>query len=309
MNLLTQFDRKVRWRVRSAVEHLKYVSTPHPALTAEHTQAIQDLNTEGVHVTSLDRLFGASASKAAYLDAASFIRTPVHRDNAALWRQGISSRDITPAALLANLPSVYLAGLDRGLLALVNGYLRKSVAYHGCVIRHSAVDGNMLGTRLWHQDAEDSNVFRMVVYLNDVAPGGGPFEYIPRSTGLNYRQLGDGALTNERVDAVMPRSRWKQVYGPAGTVVLCDTAKVFHHESVQETQARSVVMIGYSSRFPKSMSLAMSHFPSEDIRGALAAVVPADRVAHASGWRKPAVARRELRQEASAQRKTVLRPA
>ena len=309
MNLFTQFDRKVRWRVRSAVEHLKYHAARRPALTPEHRRAIHDLSTEGVHVTSLDRLFGESACKAAYLHAAEFIRTPAHRDNDSLWRQGISSRDITPPALLAHLPAVYLAGLDPGLLALVGGYLRKSVAYHGCVIRTSAVNGNVLGTRLWHQDAEDSNVFRMVVYLNDVEPGGGPFEYIPRSTGLTYDQLGSGALTNERVAAVMPASRWKQVYGPAGTVVLCDTAKVFHHESVQERQPRSVVMIGYSSRFPKSMGLSMSHFPSEDMLGALAALVPPDRIAHAIGWRKAAVARRELRRDAGERGKALFKPA
>ncbi len=290
--------RRLIHAARSAIERLKYRAT-RSAVSSSHQSIIANLRREGVHVTSLDRLFGDSTASAAYFHAASFIRDPVNLDSASLWRDGASSRDITPVATLTHLPDLYLAALDEQVLTLAAAYLGQPAAFHGSVVRTSAVDGRVVGTRIWHQDAEDARVLRMVVYLNDVEPGGGPFEFIPRSARLSYRQFEPGAkITDEMVERIVPRHFWKQIYGPAGTVILCDTASTFHHESVQERYPRSVVMSGYTSRLPWSMDLAMSHFPLEPIESLAKALIPANRRAHVFGWRNLSQAQAERERSA-----------
>jgi len=163
------------------------------------------------------------------------------------------------------------------------------VGYHGAVLRHSLVDGAGAGPRLWHKDAEDFHVFRMVVYLNDVTLGGGPFEYIPRNLGISYEHFvgAEDALTNERMRQVVAPSLWKRIYGPAGTVVLADTAQTFHHESLQTQRDRAVIMLGYSSRRPKGLpSPRWRIFPFERVRPLLTSIVPPANYDHVFGWRR-----------------------
>jgi len=249
-------------------------------------RVVSDLETEGVHVTSLDRLLPDAGAR--ILDTAlAVLEQASVRDNPSLWTRAASSSDLTAETLLSRVPQLYLLGLDARILSLAQQYLKLPVAYHGAVLRHSLVDNEFSGPRLWHQDAEDFHVLRVVVYLNDVTPGGGPFEYIPLRLGITYRDFrGLGELTNARMQQIVPQEKWKRIFGPAGTVVLCDTAKTFHHESMQTERDRSVIMIGYSSRRPRSMKLAMSHFPAERVRPALTKIVPSANYSHVFGWRR-----------------------
>jgi hypothetical protein len=255
--------------------------------TADAASVAADLDTEGVHVTSLDRLLPESAPQI-LANAAALLQDEGARTESALWTRGSASSDLAAEAMLARVPELYLLGLDARILQLVQHYLRLPVAYHGAVLRHSLIDGRFAGPRLWHQDAEDFHVFRMVLYLTDVTATSGPFEYIPRSLGITYRHFHDheGELTNERMEQVVPKRLWGRCLGPAGTVVMCDTAKVFHHESMQTERDRAVLMIGYSSRRPSGMDLAMSHFPVERVTPALRKIVPPANHGHVFEWRR-----------------------
>jgi hypothetical protein len=253
-------------------------------------QIIADLAVEGVHVTTVERLLPHMADdiRGAFTSAEQILREDGGvREGRSLWSRASTSTDLRADVLLTRLPVLYTLGLEPHLLTLVHHYLRLPVAYHGAVVRHSLVDGAGAGPRLWHMDAEDFHVFRMVIYMNDVLPGGGPFEYIPRSLGVTYKSFDrPDQLTNERMRAVVPEKFWKRVYGPAGTVVIADTARTFHHESLQTERARSVVMIGYSSRRPKAMELAMAHFPVEKVRPILTSMVPSANYEHVFNWRR-----------------------
>jgi len=258
--------------------------------TPYESQILSDLETEGVHVTSIDQLMPdfPAASREVLLRASVFLKNEINGPEAKTWRRGESSYDLTGGALLARLPEAYLIGLNERVLALALRYFGLPVGYHGAVLRHSLIDGEFVGTRLWHQDAEDFNVLRMVVYLNDVQLGGGPFEYIPRSLGISYRQFRgfEARITNAEMSKVVPVRLWKQITGPAGTIVLCDTAKTFHHESLQIERERFVIMIGYSSRRPNGMALAMQHFPVEQVRPALIQIIPQANFGHVFDWRR-----------------------
>ena len=294
---VTRLRSKVRRRLLEATHHLESLVVRRRLtgqLTVRQSEVLADLSTEGVHVSTLDKLMPETAASlgSSFRLALELLHEVPLKEPSRVWRRGSASNDLRADVMLEMVPELYLLGLDSNLLDLVQQYLRLPVAYHGAVVRHSLVDGIGAGPRLWHQDEEDFHVLRMVVYLNDVTMGGGPFEYIPRSLGISYKQFAgfEGQLTNDRMRQVVPIESWKRVYGAAGTVVLCDTAQVFHHESLQTERDRAVIMIGYSSRRPRSMATSMAHFPAEQVDQALRRIVPVAKYPHVFSWRKPAEA-------------------
>lgn len=256
-------------------------------------EAIADLSTEGVHVTSVERLIGPAAP--IYRDAmARAVEFAAHARDAGNgvhgnWLPSGASIDLSADEMLRRLPELYLFGLSRQVLALAQRYLKVPVAYHGAVMRRSVVDGNRVGPRLWHRDVEDFHVLRTIVYLTDVDEDSGPFEYIPRHRKIDPRDLRDlrsGAMrTNEAMQEIVPMTEWRQCLGPAGTVVLADTAQVLHHESLQRGRERCVVMMGHSSRRPSGRALALSHFRAEAHVGALGGLLLPEHRPHVFGWR------------------------
>lgn len=256
------------------------------ALTDE---IVADLRTEGVHVTTVDRLFGPSAPtyRAAIAAAGELVAgrgtgAPVR------WHRSTASIDLDHQELLGRLPELFMLGLDAALLAVAEHYLGLPVGYHGAVLRHSPVDGRQVGPRRWHRDAEDFHVLRTVLYLNDVDEDGGPFEYLPRRlASLGGRALAaDGMCSDEQLAAHVPREHWKRCAGPAGTLVIADSAQVFHHESLQRGSARSVLMIGHASSRPRHPALAQAHFPAHEHAETLARLVPPPQHPLVFGWRQ-----------------------
>lgn len=268
------------------------------ALTDEVVAA---LGTEGVYVTSVERLLGPAAP--AFLDAIATARALVSErgpGQRVRWRRSTASIDLAHEELLTRLPALYLFGLDATLLAIAEQYLRVPVAYHGAVLRHSPVDGRQVGPRRWHRDAEDFHVLRTVLYLSDVTEAGGPFEYVPRSLQSQAgRAVGSiGMCTDERMATQVPRARWKRVVGPAGTIVIADSAQVFHHESLQRDAPRTVLMMGHASRRPRSPVLSQAHFPVQQHAVTLDALVPAALRPYVFDWRRQDVALPESATEA-----------
>ena len=280
--------------------------------TPHESQIIHDLETEGVHVTTIDRLLPESAPTIheSLARASMLLANEPTREHSASWARRLVSTDLRAEVLLERTPEIYLLGLHRRLLELVRRYLQLPVAYHGAVLRHSMMDGVNAGPRLWHQDGEDFHVVRMILYLTDVTPGSGPFEYISRGLGISHKHFHGVKedLTSNRMETVVPRDRWKRCTGAAGTVVLCDTGKVFHHESLQTERNRAVIMFGYSSRRPKNIECAMAHFPVERLRPALMQIVPPENYDHVFGWRcnKPAEPASSLAHRISARTSLIL---
>jgi hypothetical protein len=239
----------------------------------------------------VERLFPDVGSKIleSLARAASFVTTECQRAESPSMRRLAASTDLLPDELLKSFPELYLLGLHPRIVDLAEHYFGLPVAYHGVALRQSLTNGNQVGPRLWHMDSEDFHVLRVVIYLCDVTPGGGPFEYVPRNRGLTYKAFsGIGGISNERMRSVVPETQWKRCFGPAGTVILADSAKIFHHESLQVDRNRTVAMIGYSSRRPKGMQLAMSHFPVEALKPELLGVVSPDHYPHVFDWRRSA---------------------
>lgn len=136
-------------------------------------QVIGDLSAEGVHVTSVARLF--PGSEASLLDslkrAADYIAAERLAANSSSVRKRDGSTDLLSNELLRLFPELFLMGLDPTIIRIAEHYFGLPVAYHGAALRRSLTDGQQSGPRLWHMDSEDFHVLRVVVYLNDVTPG------------------------------------------------------------------------------------------------------------------------------------------
>ncbi len=116
-------------------------------------------------------------------------------------------------------------------------------------------------TELWHLDAEDRRMVKIIIYLNDVSQDNGPFEYIPKSDVSRLMELrirskivpktakGIVGLNDAEIEEFIPRSLWKSCPGSAGTVVFADPKAIFHHGKSRK-QSRSTLFFVYTSNNP-----------------------------------------------------------
>lgn len=276
-------------RLKSSQKLIKALPRQKYNLGASDQAIINDLYTNGVHVTSVEQLF-RSASKDlmdVLTKAAADLEVSDSGNMPDYLQKKTSSFDMISSALISKYPEIFFLGLSEKILSLVETYIGMPAAYHGVALRRSLTDGLQAGPRVWHKDAEDFRVFRMVIYLNDVTDGGGPFEYIPRFYGLSYKAFRgiESNITAETMLKVVPQDLPQQVYGKAGTVIICDTANTFHHEKLQVTQRRSVAMFGFASRLPKNIALSKSHFPAEELKNQLSPLLSSSQYPYVYGWR------------------------
>jgi hypothetical protein len=267
----------------------QFLNRRKPELAGEDKAVIRDLKTIGVHVTSIENMFGEEAGKllnilinvAKDLDVADDQELPDYL------QKRTSSIDMQAETIIAKYPEVFFLSLSQRILNIVESYLGLPAAYHGVALRRSLIDGKEVGPRLWHKDGEDFHEVRVVIYLNDVELEGGPFEYIPRTYGLDYKDLSwcQGKYTDENIRKIVPDDVIRQVYGKAGTVIFCDTANTFHHEKLQVSKNRSVAMYGFSSRMPRSLALSKAHFPAESVKDKLTQMLSPSLIPYVFGWR------------------------
>lgn len=165
----------------------------------------------------------------------------------------------SPHALLENeaallqCPDFYRLGLNLAVLDLAEACLGLDCLYLGATLKCEKADGRVAGTRQWHLDIEDERLFRILLYIAPVAPGGGPFEFFPRrisqtlKTALHYRS---GYVEDARITALAPMQLLEQCTGDAGEAVIFDGAGVFHRGKTPSSQDRYSITFAYCSRQP-----------------------------------------------------------
>ena len=164
-----------------------------------------------------------------------------------------------PIDRVMELPEIYLWGLTPRLLDLIENYVGLPIRYHGADFRREVADGKLTDVRHWHVDAEDRRMFKIILYLNDVVPGGGPFQYMPRPLTIDtVRRLrySSGFVTDDVMRRVVPEGDWTEALGPKHTANLADTCKVFHRAQPPRTQDR------YSVTFSWTSTTAVKSYPS-----------------------------------------------
>jgi hypothetical protein len=156
---------------------------------------------------------------------------------------------------LREFTEILLWALEPKLLDLIENYIGLPILYQGFAMGRSIADGRYSGVRRWHIDWEDRRIIKIIVYLNDVAAGGGPYEYIPREITsqaiktLNYYNL--GYLSDEEMQEAVPKDDWTACLAPKGSLVITDTSNVFHRAQPPTVEERLSITFCYTSANPQ----------------------------------------------------------
>ena len=217
-----------------------------PALSTTDAALVGTLETEAVAVTTLDAL-GVSDKSAA---RRTMERLADHL--AATDPAGESAIRPKHGELLED-PGLWRLGLDNRLLDIAENYIGLPVRYYGAAMYREVADGRVEGTRQWHRDIEDHRVFKILVWLNDVGPNGGAFQYIPKrqsdaaANGLKYVA---GFVTDAEMTSYVSPTEWVKATGPKWTAVMADPARILHRASPAVDRDRYSVTFTWTSRHP-----------------------------------------------------------
>lgn len=150
-------------------------------------------------------------------------------------------------------PEVFRWGATDRILDLIERYLELPVAYHGVYLRRDMAVERAAASNQWHLDMEDRRVIKLVVYLTDVEDGDGSFQYLPREQSVELRRaLGPNYRVgpDQQMSKFVPDSEWRTAKGPAGTVLISDTAVLYHKGRRPEKKDRVTLFYDYTSRQP-----------------------------------------------------------
>ena len=231
---------------RRHAERLRAHAPALPDVPPALAEVLHTLREEALCITSLDALGlpGTEELKAGLLAL-----------NADLERMPSADADTTRPPLddVLRSSAVIQWGLGEELLDLVENYLGLPARYYGADVRRECPTARAVGVRQWHRDVEDHRMFKILIWLNDVDAGGGPFEYVShRHTDPLTRELKyvSGYVSDEELARRVPRSDWRQGIGPQWTCVIADTRNLFHRAMPPVQRDRYSVTFTYTSRTP-----------------------------------------------------------
>jgi hypothetical protein len=253
-----QFAKKVASKIRGAAHATTYKlrQVQHrpnlPRLSDSNLEIVREIEDQGVATRALQDLdFRSNAQLSAVIDDVSRALDEASREDIEYDVGFEHCVPLNPSDIAARFPELFLWGLDETLLDLIETCIGLPIAYHGVIARKELVDGKGVGTRLWHKDADDVNVIRVTVYLNDVLDDdAGPFQYLPKPLTPSYREFrGVDAIRDDVMARVVPESRWKRCLGPKGTVLFGAVAQVLHCGRMPK-RPRKAVSYYYTSTDP-----------------------------------------------------------
>jgi hypothetical protein len=226
-----------------------------PLLDYQGKLAVDTLRSQGSCITSLAEL-NLSATEQMVSRAFSMadkLKTAYRPDKANL--EQAKKSEISPDKdNLREFPEFLWWGLESKLLDIIENYIQVPILYQGYAVRRSIADGKYSGVRRWHIDWEDRCVIKVIIYLNDVAAGDGPYEYIERDTtlkaieALNYYNL--GYLSDAEMKEAVAPINWTTCLGEQGTVIISDTSSVFHRAQPPTNNDRYSITFCYTSANP-----------------------------------------------------------
>ena len=145
--------------------------------------------------------------------------------------------------------------LESKLLDIIENYIGLPILYQGFAIRRSIADGQYSGVRRWHIDWEDRRIIKIIIYLNDVTEGGGPYEYISRDKSaraikaLNYYNL--GYISDAAMSEAIPIEDWIACLAKTGSAIISDSSSVFHRAQPPTKKERFSITFCYTSTTPQ----------------------------------------------------------
>jgi hypothetical protein len=122
---------------------------------------------------------------------------------------------------------------SRRMLDVANAYLRLWGKLSYVDLWYTAqqpASNERVASQNWHVDFDDKHLLKAFVYLSDVGPESGPFEYVPGSHagGRNvvrpWEPMGYGRVSDEEVSSKVDADEIVTFTGPRGTLILCNTS-------------------------------------------------------------------------------------
>ncbi|BAZ27744.1 hypothetical protein NIES4074_01720 [Cylindrospermum sp. NIES-4074] len=233
-----------------------------PTLESGDNLISEALKKEGVYITSLAEL--ALPSTAQLLSAAnsqlSSLVSPRYIDK---------GYKLPQIYTVADLPEFSNWGIEERLQKIIENYIGLPIAFHGVHLRKDFPNEQQLQTLLWHKDAEDRRMIKVIIYLNDVTKEHGPFEYVPlprnflerlRNYQIDYelKKTNYLGINDDKFSKIIPKSAWKSCPGKAGTVIFVDPRNVLHHGTVRREE-RSTLFFVYTANSPKRPELCTQY--------------------------------------------------
>jgi hypothetical protein len=232
----------VGWAVEMRYERrLRHHAPQLAPLSAAHKELVSQLRREGAIVTTLDELglSGTDALKESLATLAT--RLAAHTGSDRLGRDDLVET------------GAWQWGLRTDVLALVENYLGLPAQYCEPEVRRERANGRLDTVRQWHVDPEDHRMFKVIIWLDDVSPDGGAFEWLPRRyTEETARKLNyvTGFVSDSEMERVLPKRLWSSAPGPRWTAVLGDTRSIFHRAGVPKDRDRYSITYSWTSRWP-----------------------------------------------------------
>jgi ectoine hydroxylase-related dioxygenase (phytanoyl-CoA dioxygenase family) len=133
--------------------------------------------------------------------------------------------------------------METPIYALAKQYLGSPIIQHYNIWQTLPTSNPPTASQLWHRDIEDRVMLKAFLYLTDVDSGCGPLWYLPgtHATGKRHDLAPAFSLVNniirtsdKQMAAKVPASEWVELTGPAGTLLLVDTAG--YHKGGYATQ-------------------------------------------------------------------------
>jgi hypothetical protein len=128
----------------------------------------------------------------------------------------------------------FAACTSRTLLDVANAYLRLWAKLSYVDFWYTAAQpatDERVASQNWHVDFDDKHLLKAFVYLTDVGPDHGPFEYVPSSQpgGRHHavrpwKPMAMGRVPDEDVQRSVPADEIVRFTGSKGTLILCNTS-------------------------------------------------------------------------------------
>ncbi len=248
-----------------------------PEISGEATRILDELNRNGIAITSVEKLFGDRSrfveleeavdrlkdEWAERIAAGSAIANDHDPDRKTFILQMLGDHpSLDPESVFARF------ALQQPILEIANAYygmytrLRFYNVWH--TLRTSTAARE---SQLWHRDREDHLILKLFAYLSDIDDGAGPFTYAPgthrkgdvRRVPQFFIENGVRRTSDRQMAEVVPEDKWIKAIGAKGTILFADTGG-FHKGGLARTRDRTVYTCMFTS--PASQAPELFDRPS-----------------------------------------------
>lgn len=235
-------------------------------MAAAAKRIVKDLKINGVAISSINELFGATNVLVDLESQVSNLESKQIQaeSDASSPREKCFNVELLGGKPVLDLDDVFARfALKTPLLEIANGYFGMFTRLRYYNVWHTfATQDDARQSQLWHRDREDFKILKVFVYLSDVDDGAGPLTYA-RGTQLSrgmkrepahFMEDGVKRSTDEQMAGVAPSATWLKATGAKGTIVFADTSG-YHKGGLARTRDRLMYVCMFTSPASQSKEL------------------------------------------------------